>query len=100
MVHGTASERLLLPMVRYAQASGNDTLCKAIMLKHLGEPNCPNVREVEEENESCTTYRRDVGAHAKIVVQLLNLRILEGNNVTAAMLVKDWRTVGANTPGL
>lgn len=100
MVHGTSSERLLLPMVRYAQASGNDALCKAIILKHLGEPDCPDVHQVEIENEGITTYRRDVGIHAKTVVQLLHLRITQGSNVTANMLVKDWRTIGANTPDL
>lgn len=100
MVHGSSSERLLLPMVRYAQASGNDALCKAIMLKHLGEPDCPDVKEVEKENEGKTTIRKEVGIHAKTVVQLLNVRLNEGNNITASMLAKDWRTIGAQTPAL
>ena len=100
MVHGTNSEKLLLPMVRYAQASGNDAICKAIILNHLGEPNYPNVIDVERENASKTTYQRDVGFHAQIVVRLLQLRLDEGNNVTQTMLVKDWRTNSTNTPTL
>jgi hypothetical protein len=100
MVHGTSSERLLLPMIRYAQASGNDELCKAIILTHLGEPNCPDVKQVEIDNEGITTIRREVGKHAQTVVRLLYLRLQHNAKITVAMLTKDWRTSGANTPDL
>jgi hypothetical protein len=100
MVHGSASEELLLPMVRYAQESGNDAICKAIMLTHLGEPNCPNIKDVVANNANETTYERDIGIHAKVLVQLLELRLRQGNNITPTMLAKEWRTSGNDTPEL
>lgn len=95
MVHGTSSEHLVWPMVRYAQQSGNDAICKAVLLTHLGEPNTPDVMQVVSENEGIVTERRDVGKHAKTVVELLHLRVQQDANVTMAMLVKDWRNTGA-----
>lgn len=94
MVHGTSSEHLLWPMIRYAQESGNDPVCKAIILKHLGEPNAPDVSEVVTQNEDIVTTRRDVGAHAKTVVQLVQQQLQDGKDVTMAMLVKEWRLTG------
>ena len=98
MVHGTSSEHLLLPMIRYGQASGNDAVCKAIILKHLGEPNIQDPLLVEKENEGITTMRREVGSHAQTVVQLLEQRLSEGKDMTMAMLVKDWRSTAASAP--
>ena len=99
MVHGTSSEHLLWPMIRYAQESGNDAVCKAIMMKHLGEPNAPDVLDVVSQNEDIVTTRRDVGPHAKTVVQLLELQLQDGKDVTMAMLVKEWRSTGASAHG-
>jgi hypothetical protein len=98
MVHGTSSEHLLYPMIRYAQQSGNDAICKAIMLTHLGEPNVPDVMQVVKENEGIATTPRDVGTHAQTLVKLLSLRIGEGKDMTMAMLVKDWRSTGVAAP--
>jgi hypothetical protein len=98
MVHGTSSEHLLYPMIRYAQQSGNDAICKAIMLTHLGEPNVPDVMQVVKENEGIATTPRDVGTHAQTLVKLLSLRIDEGKDMTMAMLVKDWRSTGVAAP--
>jgi hypothetical protein len=95
MVHGTSSEHLLWPMIRYAQESGNDPVCKAIILKHLGEPNAPDVLEVVSQNEDIVTTRRDVGSHAKTVVQLVQHQLQDGKDVTMVMLVKEWRATGA-----
>jgi len=92
MVHGSSSERILWPMVRYAQASGNDSVCKAIILKNLAEPNCPDVTEVQRANDGITTDPRDVGKHAKTVTQLLYERSQDGDLLTLPMLVKEWRT--------
>ena len=91
MVHGSSSEQLLWPMVRYAQQTGNDAVCRAILMKHLGEPDSVDVLEVCRQNDGTTTERRDVGKHAQTVVRLLALRMREGQDVTQAMLVKDWR---------
>ena len=94
MVHGSASENLLWPMVRYAQQSGNDEVCRTIIMKHLGEPNCPDPLEVSRRNSGITTERRDVGKHAKTAVQVLYTRLNEGNDMTLSMLVKEWRAKG------
>ena len=91
MVHGSSSEQLLGPMVRYAQQTGNDAVCRAVLMKHLGEPNSADVLEVCSRNEGTTTERRDVGKHAQTAVRLLALKTRDGQDVTQAMLVKDWR---------
>lgn len=98
MVHGTNSEQLLWPMVRYAQQSGNDAVCRAIIMTHLGEPNCPDVLEVCRQNDGITTNRRDVGKHAQTAIRLLSLRLQEGRDITSAMLVKDWRMKSDKAP--
>lgn len=98
MVHGSNDEKNLLPMVRYAQCSGNDAVCKAIILKHLGEPDCPDVRTVVRENEGTTTVSRDIGVHARTLVQLLDVRTQEGRDMTLNMLVKDWRSTSSSAP--
>ena len=98
MVHGTSSEQLLWPMIRYGQETGNDAVCKAIILTHLGEPNAPDVHRLRNENEGDTTILRDVGNHAQTVVRLLEERIAEGKSMTMAMLVKDWRSTLNTAP--
>jgi hypothetical protein len=97
MVHGSSSEELLWPMVRYGQQSGNDEVCRTIIMKHLGEPDTPDPLEVCRRNDGITTERRDVGEHAKTVVQVLKLRLDMGSDITPAMLLKDWRATGAKT---
>lgn len=94
MVHSTSTEGLLWPMVRYAQQSGNDKVCRTIILKHLGEPNCPDPLEVSQQNSGKTTERREVGKHAKTALQVLQIRLNEGQDITPAMLLKDWRAIG------
>lgn len=98
MVHGTSSEHLLWPMIRYGQETGNDAVCKAIILTHLGEPNAPDPVRVCKENEGVATTRRDVGLHAQTVVRLLEQRLSEGKDMTMAMLVKDWRSTSTSAP--
>jgi ATP-dependent DNA helicase Q1 len=98
MVHGSNGEQLLWTMVRYGQASGNDAVCKAIMLASLGEPDSPDPQQVQKENDGITTDSRDVGKHAKTVVQLLQERIQDGENLTLPMLVKEWRAKPDTAP--
>jgi hypothetical protein len=97
MVHGTISEQLVWPMVHYAQESGNDLICEAILMKYLDEPNTPNVMQVISENEGISTKRRDVGKHTKTVIELLHLMVQQDGNTgtTMAMLVKNWRRTRA-----
>ena len=98
MVHGTSSEHLLWPMIRYGQETGPDAVCKAIMLTHLGEPNAPDVLQLRKEHEGETTIPRDVGKHAQTVVRLLEERLAESKAMTMAMLVKDWRSTLDTAP--
>ena len=98
MVHGGNDEKNLLPMVRYAQETGNDAICKAVILSHLGEPDCPDVQAVKRANADATTVLRDIGVHARTLVQLLDVRTQEGKDMTLNMLVKDWRSTSASAP--
>jgi len=98
MVHGSSSENLALPMIRYGQESGNDAVCKAIILTHLGEPNAPDFLRLRKEHEGVTTIPRDVGKHAQAVVRLLDEHLSQGDNMTMAMLVKEWRTTSDDAP--
>ena len=96
LVHEThRGEENLMPMVRYAQASGNDAVCKAIILDNLGEPNAPNPVQVQKNNDGQTTETRDVGVHGQIVARLVQDAAQDGCNVTMSMLVKQWRSTGA-----
>lgn len=91
MVHGTSGYQLFWPMVRYAQASGNDAICRSIVLNHLGEPGVPVASEVQKQNDGITTEPRDVGRHAQTLVRLLELKTQQGEDLTLPMLVKEWR---------
>lgn len=94
MVHGSSGEELVWPMIRYGQLNGNDAVCRAILMTHLGETEddgC-SIQEICRRNEGITSERKEVGKHAKTLVQILNHRQQEGSKVTPAMLLKDWRT--------
>lgn len=98
LVHGTSSERLLIAMIRYAQEFGTDDICKAILLRHLEEPNCPDIRQLQCDHEGETTTSRDVGRHVQVAAQLLQIRIQEGKKMTMAKLVQDWRSRSEDAP--
>lgn len=91
MVHGTSAQEILWPMVRYGQASGNDAVCKAMILAHLGEPEAPDVTQVQRENDNIVTEPREVGKHAQTVTKLLVEHCHQDNKLTLPMLVKEWR---------
>jgi ATP-dependent DNA helicase Q1 len=83
MVHEQQrGEENLWPMIRYAQAHGNDAVCKAIMLDNLGEPNAPNPTQVQRENDGLTTDTRNVGTHGQTVTRILHEKCLVGDDVT------------------
>ena len=92
MIHGDNGEHTFWSMARYAQASGSDAVCKGILLKCLGEPNCPNVLELMKADDGVVTELKDVGAHAKTVTALLHHKMMLGQDLTLAMLVKEWRS--------
>lgn len=96
MIHGESCEGSFWPMVSYAQASGNDAVCKAIILKKLNEPNSPDVAEVTQQNDGITNRVVQVGPHAWTVAKLLQVKTQNGELVTLTMLVKEWR--GRNPP--
>lgn len=96
MIQGSTGENMFWPMVQYGQASGNDAVCRAIILASLGEPNAPNALQVQKENDGVVTDPRDVGKHAKTVAQLLRDRVEDGDLLTLPMLVKEWRAKPAN----
>jgi len=91
MVHGSPGYQLFWPMVRYAQASGTDAVCRSIILNHLGEPNAPNASEVQKQNDGIATEPRDVGKHAQTLVRLVQQKTHQGEDLTLPMLVKEWR---------
>lgn len=66
-------------------------------MTHLDEPNSPDVMQVISENEGVVTERRDVGKHAKMIIELLHLMVQQDGNTgtTMATLVKDWRSTQA-----
>jgi hypothetical protein len=92
MVHGSSGESLLWPMVRYAQAGGNDVVCSAILMAHLNEPICDDIETLCQQYDGITNDPRDVGRHGKAVAQLLNLRKQQGDELTLPQLVSEWRS--------
>jgi ATP-dependent DNA helicase Q1 len=90
MTHGESSETLFWNIVRYAQQFGNDKICRAILLKHLGEPNQNIPQALATAAEDTQTEPKDVTSHVQTLLQLLYLK--QDQNVTLAMLVKEWRT--------
>ena len=94
------------PMVRYAQANGNDAICKSIIMSKLGEPNIQPIAEVDRDNSLITNDERDVGKHAQTLAKLLQEKMNENEKLTLPMLVKEWRAknspyqcVKSNPPG-
>lgn len=97
LVHGSNSENLLWPMVRYAQAGGNEEICRAVILAHLNEP-IMNVDDLFRRFDGVINEPKDVGLHCKAVTQLLSMRQEEGIDLTLAQLVKEWRSKSTNAP--
>lgn len=85
-------------MVRYGQASGNDDICKAILLNHLGEPVTNDLEAFSQRFDGVVTEKRDVGRHAQVVTRLLDENIRRGESLTIVMLVKEWRSKSDATP--
>lgn len=99
MVHGTKGEALLWPMVRYAQASSHDAVCRAILMTHLGEPVVDNMENLLQQYDGTYTERRDVGRHCQTVAKLLALKVHDqGEKITMSMLVKEWRSKSKGSP--
>mmetsp|Transcript_34480 Transcript_34480/g.101320 ORF Transcript_34480/g.101320 Transcript_34480/m.101320 type:complete len:1203 (-) Transcript_34480:13-3621(-) len=78
-------------MMRYAQADGDDALCKRIILSSLGEPGAEDLQMLLK-NGCDRTEPREVGRHAKVAATLL---YENSGNMTAAQLVTQWRSKNA-----
>ena len=94
MIHGkqgpTGSNGFFY-MLRYAQADGDDALCKKIILAALGEPGAEDLQSLLR-NGCDRTETRDVGRHAKVAATLLNE---SSDNLTMQQLVTQWRSKNA-----
>jgi hypothetical protein len=84
---GAFSPQSFLLQIKYAQHFGSDAVCRAILLKNLGEPN-HDMNTVLQQHDA-TLAPRDVLSHAQTVLQLLYT--LQDDKVTMPMLVKEWR---------
>lgn len=89
MIHGENGEGSFWPMVRYGQEHGHDALCRQIILSTLGEPGCASLEQVILEADANTiTEKREVGQHAKTLVQLIQS---SSKDLTIQQLVTIWR---------
>jgi len=91
MVHGEQSSQLTWTMIKYAQHFGSDAVCRAILLQNLGEPDHDLEAALQKwQTDATSAPIRDVLSHSKTVLQLLFS--LQDEQVTMAMLLKEWRT--------
>jgi hypothetical protein len=98
MVHGTKGEALLWPMVRYAQASSDDAVCRAILMRHLGEPVVEDMESLLRRYDGTHTERREVGRHCQTAAKLLAQNQELGEKMTMPMLIKEWRSKSKSSP--
>ena len=92
MVHDTpGGAESLIPMVRYAQAFGNDAVCRAILLRELGEPDAPLPTDVINQEGDATTALREIGRHAQTVTRLVYQSSFSKSSLTMSMAIKAWR---------
>lgn len=106
MIHGERSESLFNIMIRYGQRFGNDTICRMTMLESLGETGESDYAGTLQQydlSDTITTCSledcgslKDVTAHAKTLLQLLFL--MEDDNLTMPMLLKEWRAKPDGAP--
>lgn len=101
MIHGDNGESSFWSMVRYAQANGDNEMCRSIILSTLGEPGVPNGDELMRKGCPQNNAYREVGQHARAVARL----VLESDDMTCQQLVTAWRSkdppdcVKENPPG-
>ena len=86
MMHGDSTEELFIVMVRYAQNFGDDSACRSLILKNLGEPN-QDVDTFAALSDGMEI--RDVSSHAITIIRLL--MHYQHDKVTMHMLISEWR---------
>jgi hypothetical protein len=77
---------------------GDVRACQALILQNMGEPN----QDVDnyprtELNDTEERTMRDVTSHAVTILQLMHL-VCQSENMTMAMLVKEWRQNPKDAP--
>lgn len=73
MIHGDAGESTFWAMAKYGQASGDDALCRHIILATLGEAdNTMEMTLTNLQNNCSTTERRQIGVHCQTVVRVVD----------------------------
>ena len=95
MVHGEAGERTFWSMAKYGQASGDDALCRHIILAALGEADESMGNTLREKQEMCTsTIRQEIGAHCQTVTRVVDVLNRAGEDCTINQIVKQckWRS--------
>jgi len=96
MIHGNHGEGPFWSMAKYAQAHGDDSLCRRMILSVLGEPGCESMTDVmSTAKANSTTEEREVGQYAKDVVRMIQC---VPKDLTLAQIVAMWRSKGAETP--
>jgi ATP-dependent DNA helicase Q1 len=97
---GPAAKIPFWQMVKYAQESGGDVVCRSVILAALGEPimDIVEARQREQEGGTSSAERREVGSHCKTVAQLLKWKINQGGNVSMSSLIQDWRAKADKAP--
>ena len=98
MVHGESqsAEIAFGNMIRYAQESGGDAVCRAIINCNMGETGFDIEAAKREEEGIGINERRDISVHAQTVVRLLQAKTSQREKITLNMLVKEWRTKPEN----
>jgi hypothetical protein len=91
MVHNTNGELSFWSMVRYAHSFGSDAVCRATMLRVLGEPDIAEVQGILD-NDKEGVEEREVGKHAMTVTELVKqVTMIERKDLTQPQLVALWR---------
>jgi len=78
-------------MIRYAQESGGDAVCRAIINSSMGEAGYDIETAKQMEEQMGLHDQRDVGRHAQTVVRLLEAKIAQRQKMTLSKLVTEWR---------
>ena len=98
MVHGESksAEISFGNMVRYAQASGSDAVCRAIINHQMGETGYDVSAATREEEKAGLCERRNIGRHALTVLKIIQEKNREREKMTLNKIVKEWRTKPEN----
>ncbi|KAL9180315.1 hypothetical protein ACHAXT_008285 [Thalassiosira profunda] len=93
MIYGEAGEGTFWSMAKYAQAHGDDALCRHTILATLGEADNTMENTLDNLQKKCTTSAlRDVGRHCQTVTKLVDALMTAKEECTLIQLVSKWRS--------